>query len=96
CASTRSRTFAVIASGSSARAIIYERFIETLNTGPAGHFFDRRRVADRVATGALDALGGLQEGTPAHLPVPAQELELIGEATYNFGGPSDPTGLVRQ
>ncbi len=77
-------------------AIIYERFIETLNTGPSGHFFDRRRIADRVKTGALDALGGLQEGTPAHLPVPAQELELINAPTYNFGGDSDPTGLERQ
>ncbi len=77
-------------------AIIYERYIETLNTGPGGHYFDRRRIGERIESTNLDALGGLQTGTPAHLPVPAIELEVFELETYNFGGDSDPTGLVRQ
>ena len=76
-------------------AILYERYIETLNTGPGGHFFDRRRVGSRLDFNSLDALGGLQEGTPAHFPVPAVEMEVFELTPYNFGGDNDPTGLVR-
>ncbi|MDN5203161.1 RagB/SusD family nutrient uptake outer membrane protein [Fulvivirgaceae bacterium BMA10] len=94
---TRGNLPAVATSGAEIlEAILYERFIETLNTGPAGHFFDRRRIGDRVAFDNLDALGGLQMGTPGHLPVPAEELEVFELEPYNFGGANDPTGLVRQ
>lgn len=73
-------------------AIHYERFIEILNTEPAGAFYDRRRLG-RVAAGAVDAIGGLQEGTPGHLPVPAQELEVLELTPYNFGGPDNLGGI---
>ena len=35
-------------------AIVYERYIEILNTAPAGHYFDRRRMGDRVESTNLD------------------------------------------
>lgn len=31
--------------------------------------------------------GLLQEGTPLHYPVPANELEISGIDPYTFGGP---------
>ncbi|MTI31306.1 hypothetical protein [Xanthovirga aplysinae] len=37
--------------------------------------------------------GLLQRGTPRHFPVPATELELVGEALYNFGGEQNIDGL---
>lgn len=74
-------------------AIWYERFVEILNTAPGGQFFDRRRMADRVDPDALDGLGGLQRGTPAHLPMPAPELELLQRDVYTFGGSSDAGGI---
>lgn len=78
------------------RAITYERFIETYNTGPGGHWFDRRRLAERVPFTNLGDLDGLQDGTPAHFPVPAQEQEVREELPYNFGGAAiDPEGTER-
>lgn len=74
-------------------AIWYERFVEILNTAPGGQFFDRRRMADRVDPAALDGLGGLQRGTPAQLPIPAPELELLQRSVYTFGGASDAGGI---
>ncbi|MFT7036163.1 MAG: hypothetical protein ACJA2S_004692, partial [Cyclobacteriaceae bacterium] len=38
-------------------------------------------------------LGGLQRGTPAHLPMPAPELELLQRDVYTFGGSSDAGGI---
>ncbi|MEO1050440.1 MAG: RagB/SusD family nutrient uptake outer membrane protein [Bacteroidota bacterium] len=76
-------------------AILHERYIEILNTGPGGHFFDRRRIGERLDFNSLDNFGGLQFGTPAHFPVPAVELEVFELTPYNFGGDDDPTGLVR-
>ena len=75
-------------------AIFYERYTEIIHTGPGGHYFDRRRKGARESIDALTSLGGLQLGTPAHLPVPAAELEVLGLATYNYGGDDDPTGLT--
>ena len=75
-------------------AIRYERAIELMSTAPMGMWFDRRRSADRVESMEVDALGGLQSGTPAHLPVPAEELSIHGLPAYNFGGESDPEGIV--
>lgn len=75
-------------------AIMYERTIELLSTAPMSLWFDRRRMAERIAYTSLDALGGLQIGTPAQLPVPADELNIRQEKTYTFGGESDPEGIV--
>ncbi|MCB0563713.1 MAG: RagB/SusD family nutrient uptake outer membrane protein [Phaeodactylibacter sp.] len=76
------------------QAILYERAIELLNTAPMGQWFDRRRSAPRLDYTELDALGGLQYGTPAQLPVPARELQVHEEEPYNFGGEKDPEGVV--
>lgn len=77
------------------KALFYERAIELLGTAPMSLFFDRRRIAPRLSHDELDALGGLQMGTPAHLPVPASELRVHGLPPYNFGGEKDPEGIVR-
>ena len=76
------------------QAIFYERAIELLNTAPMAPWFDRRRSAPRLDFSELDALGGLQFGTPAQLPVPARELEIHEEKPYNFGGEKDPEGVI--
>ena len=75
------------------QAIYYERAIELMNTGPMGMWFDRRRSGPRLNYLEVDALGGLQAGTPAHLPVPAGELRIQELEPYNFGGPEDPEGI---
>jgi starch-binding outer membrane protein, SusD/RagB family len=77
------------------RAIFYERAIELLGTSPMGLWFDRRRAGPRLDHLDVDALGGLQTGTPAHLPVPASELRIHKMEPYNFGGAGDPEGVVR-
>lgn len=77
------------------RAIRYERAVELLSTAPMGLWFDRRRWDERQDYRTVDALGGLQTGTPAQLPVPAAELRIHGEDPYNFGGMSDPEGIMR-
>ncbi len=76
-----------------AAAIMYERSIELLSTAPMNMWFYRRRIGPRVDFTLLDALGGLQTGTPAQLPVPADELNILGLEPYNFGGPQDPEGI---
>ena len=87
-----------ITSGSSvtaiAQAIMYERCIELIGTAPMNIWFYRRRIGPRENRNTLTALGGLQEGTPAHLPIPAKELGLFGLPTYNYGGEDDPEGIV--
>ena len=96
---TQRGQLAVLPAGASAatieQAIMYERAIELLGTAPMSLWFDRRRIAPRVDHTALDALGGLQTGTPAQLPVPASELKVRSEPPYNFGGPQDPEGVVK-
>lgn len=77
------------------RAIFYERAIELLSTAPMGIWFDRRRSAPRIDVQELDALGGLQFGTPAQLPVPDKELRIHDMPAYNFGGERDPFGVER-
>ena len=76
-----------------ARAIMYERAIELMSTDPLGMWCYRRRAGDRQQFDQVDDLGGLQIGTPAHLPVPAKELGIREEAPYNFGGDQDPEGI---
>ncbi|MBK7873456.1 MAG: RagB/SusD family nutrient uptake outer membrane protein [Saprospiraceae bacterium] len=75
------------------RAIMYERAIELLSTAPMNLWFDRRRYGPRLDFTALDDLGGLQKGTPAHLPVPADELAIQKLEPYTFGGATDPNGI---
>ncbi len=53
------------------RIIKYERSIELLSSAPMSLWFDRRRLAPRINSFSVDALGGLQTGPPAHLPVPS-------------------------
>ena len=55
-------------------AIYYERDIELYRTGLGLPYYDLRRR------------GQLQAGTPLHLPVPATELQTIGQELYTFGG----------
>jgi len=76
------------------RAILYERAIELLSTAPMGLWFDRRRIGARQDFDNVDALGSLQKGTPAQLPVPATELRIHGLQPYNFGGAGDLEGIV--
>ncbi len=75
------------------RAIMYERAIELLSTAPMSHWLDRRRYGRRLDYTELDDLGGLQTGTPAQLPVPADELNIQKMEVYTFGGPQDPKGI---
>ena len=77
------------------RAIRYERSIELNNTAPFSQWLDRRRWGPRQQFDMVDDLGGLQLGTPAQLPVPADELGVREEAPYNFGGAQDPEGINR-
>lgn len=74
--------------------ILYERTIEILGTAPFGLWLDRRRLSNREASDEVSALGGLQLGTPAQLPVPAKELMARGDDFYTFGGENDPEGIV--
>lgn len=76
------------------RAILYERAIELLSTAPASLWLDRRRMMPRENYLEVTPLGGLQTGTPAHFPIPAEELRIQGELPYNFGGADDPEGIV--
>ena len=75
------------------RAIRYERAIELDHTAPFSLWLDRRRWGPRLQFDQVDDLGGLQVGTPAHLPVPADELAIREEPPYNFGGSNDPEGI---
>ena len=55
-------------------AIIYERTIELPLTGMGIQFFDMRRR------------DMLQDGSLLHFPIPAQQLEILLEPVYTFGG----------
>lgn len=55
-------------------ALYYERDIELMRTGFGISFYDMRRRS------------ALQQGTPLHFPIPADELTTIKEAIYTFGG----------
>lgn len=59
------------------RAIYYERTIQLTRTVPALAWADLRR---------RDALF---EGTPTHLPIPAEELQTVQRQVYSFGGPGN-------
>lgn len=55
-------------------AISYERTIELPLTGMGIEYFDMRRN------------GLLQDGSLLHFPMPAQQLEVVQEPNYTFGG----------
>ena len=78
-----------------ATAILYERAVELLGTAPMSLWFDRRRIGPRLPYDMVDALGGLQIGTPAQLPVPESELKVHSLPPYNFGGEKGPEGVER-
>lgn len=60
------------------RAIYYERLVEFPWDGALnGWFFRRMTTVEQFQ---------LQPGTPAQMPVPAQELEILGLDVYTFGG----------
>jgi hypothetical protein len=54
--------------------LVYEQEMELLGLGPSS-YYQRRRVA-----------GGLIDGTPREMPVPAKELAVKNETFYTFGG----------
>lgn len=65
-------------------AIMHERFVELFATGAGVPFFDRRRLPDD--DGSFAPYSGLQPGTFRQLPIPAKELNVLGEGSYTFGG----------
>ncbi|NIR52084.1 hypothetical protein GWO43_26190 [candidate division KSB1 bacterium] len=61
--------------GSSLWAMLkYEKHLECLMTGAGLEYFDNRGWGDLVTD------------TPLHAPVPAEELEVLRESVYTFGG----------
>ncbi len=66
-------------------ALIYEDRIETFHLAAGGAFFDRRGRGPLAPTGPAFHHGPV-EGTPAHFPVPAKELEILQMQLYTFGG----------
>lgn len=61
--------------------LAYERFINLLGETSGSAWADKR------------GWGRLQPGTAIHLPVPARELETIGEDIYTFGGEAGGAAL---
>lgn len=61
-------------------ALMYERSIELAGLEATRAYLDRR------------GFGTLAEGTFLQLPVPGEELQLIGEPIYTFGGVGDEWG----
>lgn len=67
-----------------ANAIIYERTVELPLTGMGIEYFDMRRR------------GELQDGSLLHFPIPAQQLEILGEPIYTFGGVQPQYGVQNE
>jgi hypothetical protein len=65
-------------------ALKYEKRLEVYHTGLGIAFFDDRGWGDLVAN------------TFQHLPIPGQELEILGLSYYTFGGPSWPAMVAGQ
>jgi len=85
-------------------AIIYEKAIELYSTGDKVAYYDARRWSAGLAnphyylaandsdqTGWTPYGTGLQPGSVRLFPVPAQELGLLGDAVYTYGGMTCPT-----
>ena len=60
----------------------YEQEIELMGLGPQP-YFNRRRI------------DGLQPGTPRHMPIPAEELGVLGQPLYTFGGSGPELSVTR-
>ena len=65
-------------------AIIYERTVELPLTGMGIEYFDMRRF------------GQLQDGSLLHFPIPAQQLEVLTEPFYTFGGVNPQFGTPNE
>jgi len=65
-------------------AIFYERTIELPLTGMGIEYFDMRRTDQ------------LQDGSLLHFPIPAQQLEILQEPFYTFGGIDPQYGVPGQ
>lgn len=65
-------------------AIVYERTIELPLTGMGIEYFDMRRT------------GQLQDGSLLHFPIPAQQLEVLQEPFYTFGGVDPQFGVPNE
>jgi hypothetical protein len=65
-------------------ALYYEQDIEFMGQG-ATSFFNMRRRAPSCAN-PCTGVEGLINGTPRHMPVPDQELQILLRANYTFGG----------
>ncbi len=63
------------------KALFYERDIELIMTGYGIAYFDMRRR------------DMLQEGTPLHFPIPAEQLHVINLPIYTFGGVANADGI---
>jgi len=66
------------------QAIFYERTLELPLTGMGIEYFDMRRTDQ------------LQDGSLLHFPVPAQQLEILQEPFYTFGGINPQYGVPGQ
>jgi starch-binding outer membrane protein, SusD/RagB family len=64
--------------------ILHERFIELFVNMGGIPFYDRRRTVDD--DGSFKPYSGLQPGTFRQFPLPAKELNILGEELYTFGG----------
>lgn len=66
------------------KAITYERTIELPLTGMGIEYFDMRRSSQ------------LQDGSLLHFPIPAQQLEVLVEPFYTFGGLDPQFGVPNE
>jgi hypothetical protein len=65
--------------------IIYEHLIENFLHCPGCAYFNKRGWGQYSATGP-NHHWGLVEGSPLHWPIPGQELEILGQLNYTYGG----------
>lgn len=76
-------SFTTAACGNIMEALKWEKRLETAFTHFGAWFFDGR------------GWGDLPEGTPIHLPVPFQELDVRGIPIYTLGGTGNPGSAPR-
>jgi hypothetical protein len=65
-------------------ALYYEQDIEFMGQGATPYFNMRRRAPS--CANPCTGVEGLINGTPRHMPVPDQELQILLRANYTFGG----------
>ena len=65
-------------------AILHERYVELYSNMGGIPFYDRRRSVDD--DGGFRPYSGLQALTFRQMPIPAKELNILGEDIYTFGG----------